>query len=70
MISITKTIYRFDEKDKKNILKQLIDLDINSIRNLSKLMGYFNTFVWLVLDGKKYVTNEFIKKLKNLGICL
>ena len=70
MISITKTIYRFDEKDKKNILKQLIDLDINSIRKLSKLMSYSHNYVCLVLNGQKNVKDEFINKLKGLNICL
>lgn len=68
-MKIKKVIYVLDDEDRKQIKKQMIDLDL-SFRQLAKQMGYSVSYVCQIFNGEKNVTKEFIEKLFNVGINL
>lgn len=62
-----KKNYLLEEKDKKEIKKQLIDLDL-SMRQLAKNMGYHHTYLYDVFNGNKHISKKLIEALKTQGI--
>lgn len=69
MKQTTQTKYILEETDKKEIKKQLIDLDLN-MRQLAKNMGYHHTYLYDVFNGNKHLSKKLIEALKTQGIVL
>ena len=64
-----KIKYYLDENDKKEIKKQLIDLDM-SIKQLSKNIGYHYSYLYQVLNGERYITSKLTDLLQTQGIVI
>lgn len=69
MKAITKTYYILDEKDKKQIKKQMIDLDLTSAL-LAKNIGVSNAYISAILNGQRRVTERIVEQLRKQGISI
>lgn len=66
---ITKTYYILDEKDKKQIKKQMIDLNLTSAL-LAKNIGVSNAYISSILNGQRRVTERIVEQLRKQGISI
>lgn len=66
---ITKTYYILDEKDKKQIKKQMIDLDL-TLSKMAKNIGVSKSYISEIISGKKHLTDKIIEQFKSQGITI
>lgn len=69
MKQLMKTKYVLEQSDKKEIRKQLIDLDL-SIRKLAKNIGYHYSYLCDVFNGHKCISKNLIDALNSQGIVI
>lgn len=69
MKQTTETKYFLEENDKKEIKKQLIDLDLN-MKQLAKNIGYHHTYIYEVFNGNKHISRKLINALNTQGIVI
>ena len=69
MKAITKTYYILDEKDKKQIKKQMIDLDL-TLSKMAKNIGVSTSYISAIISGKRCLTDKIIKQFLSQGIVI
>lgn len=63
---ITKTYLYFDSDSKKNFLKWLLDSDL-SIGEVCDKLNVSYSYLYLVLNGQREVTDRLKENLKSIG---
>ena len=63
---ITKTYLYFDSDSKKKFLKWLLDSDL-SIGEVCDKLNISYSYLYLVLNGQREVTNRLKENLKSIG---
>lgn len=66
-IEIKKTYYVFDENDKKNIKKQMIDLNLTATA-LAKKINVSNAYMSAIINGQRRLTPKILKLFSSIGI--
>lgn len=63
---ITKTYLYFDSESKKKFLKWLLDSDL-SIGKVCDKLNVSYSYLYLVLNGQREVTNRLKENLESIG---
>lgn len=69
MKKITKTYYLLDEEDKKNIKKQMLDMNLK-LKDIAKTLGLSSAYVSSILNGERNLTEKIIEQFTSVGIKL
>ena len=69
MKKITKTYYFLDEEDKKNIKKQMLDMNLK-LKDIAKTLGLSSAYVSSILNGERNLTDKIIEQFASVGIKL
>ena len=67
MKKITKTTMYVDAEERKKMVLYFASIDIYSYNQLSSLLGISLTYMSLIMNGKRPITEKIMKKLKRLG---
>ena len=69
MKMVTKVYYMLDEEDKKDIKKQMIDLEL-SLRQMAKNLNVSPAYLSGVIAGNKHFTPRLKEQFESQGIIL
>ena len=69
MKKIIKTYYFLDEEDKKNIKKQMLDMNLK-LKDMAKALGLSSAYVSSILSGERNLTEKIIEQFASVGIKL
>lgn len=67
MKTINKTTMYVDAEERKKMVLYFASIDIYSYTQLSSLLGISLTYMSLIMNGKRPITEKIMKKLKRLG---
>lgn len=68
-IKTIKTYYVLDENDKKQIKKQMIDLDL-TLSKIAKNLNISIAYICSIINGQRRVTDKIMEQLKSQGIII
>lgn len=70
MKKIVKELLFMEKEDVLNLKKQMLELGILTFSELSKKCNCSQQYISAIVTGRRNLTNNFFKKLKEIGIIL
>lgn len=68
-VETTKVYYVFDEEDRKDIKKQMIDLNLTAT-TLAKKINVSNAYMSAIINGDRRLTPKILDSFKSVGIII